>query len=208
MHLPFLFLAQKGFDLGDWLIPLLLVGGAIANLISQRKAKTGAPPPRPAAEEPPPWVVEEAPPPAAAPAAPSAQDFDELMEALGMKEARKPKPPPAVIQPRVFSPPTPAPSPVREALDIPKEHPSMGDRTSWPEQAGKFVSRVAPPAPSIKPPSATPPAQPAARPKLSTQASHVPYRRNALRRLLREPATLRQAILLNELLGPPTAYRP
>jgi hypothetical protein len=169
----------------EQLIFILIVLGASAFKWWMERSKDKQPPPPPPQREA--WGQDPDP-------------FDELMEALGKKSydtrpAPVQPPPPPPRPPAVTVPP---PVVAQESVSLEEKVPAFADAeplSAYQKALLAYAPRPAiadaPPAPSAIKPAASRPA-----PKTGTIGS-----------LLRDPASLRRAVVMNEILMPPVSMR-
>lgn len=138
-------------------------------------------------------------------------DYDEV--AGQPEEPRRTPSAPAVPPPIPATPPTVAAAPWEEFLKAmreisdkapnqkPPRAPAQGGAYRRPESPRKHVEKAPPPAPVVSLPVVAPATPPAV---VETRAPTAMM--TALRALRDDPAALRRAIVLGEVLGPPKAF--
>ncbi|GAB4245795.1 MAG: hypothetical protein OHK005_11320 [Candidatus Methylacidiphilales bacterium] len=186
-------------DLSDFLVPLIFIGVAIYQVLTQKKKANEDPQdPSPFPDEFDPGKFEDE---RTAP-----QSWDELMEALGQKpeSPRAPEPPPVPVAPApsaVVPPPLPRridPEPIVQASAAPAPRPSP-EASFWGGPNDLSSYRRSP----LKPDGSA-----RAFAAQAVRFREVPgFDAVQLRRTLQQPERLREAILINELLQKPVALR-
>lgn len=190
-------------ELSDLLVPLIFIGMAIYQVITQARKKPteeeGEPRPFPDDFDPGQFEEERRPVP---------QSWDELMEALGQKpeSSRAPEPPPPPV-PVVPTPPVEVPPPLPRLREPEPIVQASADPTPKPEPGASFWGgpndlssyRHSP----LKPDGSA-----RAFVAQAVRFREVPgFDAVQLRRALQQPERLREAILINELLQKPVALR-
>ncbi|NJK92955.1 MAG: hypothetical protein HC904_14730 [Blastochloris sp.] len=195
-------------DISDFIIPLIIVGGAIAQWVGSRKQ--GGEPSSPTMPEP--FPFDEPRPRKST----QEQELDDLMEALGQATQRKQD---SLPQNRL--PPPVVPPPVPSKVQLPPK-PPVRDFRDRIKQAEERL-RQSNPSPTTA--SAFHTADDAAQDRFTQFSSFdretpkkkrvplssgtpVAWSKRRLSQDLRDPLSLRRAIVINEVLQPPMALRP
>lgn len=185
-----------------WIWAIIIIGSLVVRIIKANKERssqpTPAPPgPRPATPEP---DVQWKPP---------EDELREFLERLGGKPVTPPPPPPPPAGRQVAPPPPPPTA-------RPKLAPQVLRAPAPQKTFRRKPTRAAPapaPAPAIAPAPAPAPRRPAPKPipavavaPVRTAGRRSEYRK-VLDRLMKERSTLRSAIVVRDVLGPPLALR-
>lgn len=161
-------------------------GDAIPTATPRGEVQRPAPPPRPA-ERPRPIPMQR---PAAEGSAPRQQPTPPMRQTPGEAPRRAPQPAPqqqAPARPRALVPPQPMRQQARRRME-----------QAWQQAHGAHEH---PPAPAAQP-------QPRPKRRAAPEAATLAVSGARIRRMARNPQTLREALVLSELLQPPVSMRP